>query len=92
MLVPNLPFAAVGNELVSLTLVAFDMQQQWYNINDTNNTFYAVSNDVYVEVQIPAGMYTSFDDATDGLREAVETAVSVPPWRLMRARSSSTFP
>ena len=45
---PNQPFSAYGIEYTRLAMVSFDLKRDLlYNINSTNNTFYAVSSDVY---------------------------------------------
>ena len=66
ILIPNHPFSVHGEEKMRLTLLSFEMKRNWYNINQTNNTFYISipSSNVFEPVQIKPGVYDTFDGGT----------------------------
>ena len=75
LMFPNHPFSAYGIEYTRLAMVSFDLKRDLlYNINSTNNTFYAVSSDVYREICIEPGHYSSYD-GDSGLVQAVQEAI-----------------
>jgi hypothetical protein len=73
VIVPPHPFSATGAERLALSLVSFSMRRNWYNLNNTNRTFYLFLANAYYEVNIVAGVYSSF--AT--LAAAIQTALGV---------------
>jgi hypothetical protein len=59
------------NQYMRLSLNAFSMRKNWYNINKYNNTFYIVGRSstgtvVSAPFRIPQGNYQSFGDITYG--------------------------
>ena len=75
VLVPPHPFNAVKSERIALTLISFCARRNWYNVNATNNTFYLFQNNVYHEVQIAPGVYSTFTGAV-GLGPALQAAMA----------------
>lgn len=83
VIIPNHPFQIYGPEKMQLTLLSFEMKRNWYNINQSNNTFYlySASSDAYYEVRVRPGLYKKFDvESTSGgkgLGEALKDALDV---------------
>ena len=73
VILPTHEFSCESNERMALSLVHFTQRRNWYNINPTNNTFYLFVENVYYEVQIVPGVYTTFAE----LNVAIQTAMNV---------------
>ena len=76
IMVPPHPFTATGQDRVALTLQSFSMRRNWPNINDTNRFFYLSIPDVnnvqvYYEIAIPTGVYTTFAELVVGINEGL---------------------
>jgi hypothetical protein len=76
ILCPPHPFSASNGERMSLSLVSFTMRRNWYNINNTNNQFYMFVNNVYHQVLIAPGVYSTFNSLGDAIATALNLAVA----------------
>ena len=78
--------SASGNERISLTLMQFSMRRNWYNINESNNTFYIAWVDSTTtpgtdlierrEIKITEGLYPSFGDVATKIKSVLITALT----------------
>jgi hypothetical protein len=75
ILCPPHPISASNGERMSLTLVSFTMRRNWYNINSTNNQFYLSVNNVYHQVLITPGVYSTFTSLGAAIADALNSAV-----------------
>lgn len=57
---PSNSFHVLDGEHMKLTLTAFEMRKNFYNINSYNNKFYHKSGTTYTEIVIPPGDYYRF--------------------------------
>ena len=76
VLLPAQPFSATGNERLALTLVSFSIRRNWTNINDTNRTFYLFLNSAYHEVNIAAGVYSTFASLALAIKAALDVTIA----------------
>jgi len=75
VLVPSLPFSATGQDRIALSLQQLSIRRGWFNINQTNSYFYLFFNNVYTEVQIPPGVYQSFESVRVALTVVILLAI-----------------
>lgn len=62
---PPMPFSIKQGQVQKLTLSSFQMVKNWYNINQSNNTFYdSIAGVITNEYIIPPGDYTMTQLAT----------------------------
>ena len=62
---PPSAFSCKSNQKMRLTLTSFEMRKNWYEVNNTNNTFFLFCNNgsatpPLVPIIIPPGTYRSF--------------------------------
>ena len=74
---PPSAFSCKSNQKMRLTLTSFEMRKNWYEVNNTNNTFFMFCNNTQtspslVPVIIPPGTYRSFGT------NAPQTVASIP--------------
>lgn len=90
VLLPSRPFAAAGEEKLSLTLMQFSMRRNWYNINETNGIGYVnrivtdpatgdVTEDRNYRFQIAPSAYTTFAQLEAGLNVAFNSLCAQTP-------------
>lgn len=66
---PPSSFTCKANQMMRLTLVNFEMRKNWYEVNDTNNTFFiydaTAGQNILYPVIIPPGSYRAFAPASN---------------------------
>jgi hypothetical protein len=73
---PPHPFSTTQGEKMTLTLVSYTQRRNWYNINPTNNTFYLTVNNIFYEVVIQPGVYSTFASLGVAIAEALNITVT----------------
>ena len=64
---PPAPFSCKSNQRMSLTLLNLEIRKNWYEINQTNNTFFlqlhnnTATPEIFYPVIIPQGSYRAFN-------------------------------
>ena len=98
----NLPQGVMNckeNQIMRLSLQTFSTYKNWYNVNQNNNQFYLLGQQVNGDIQsvkitLTPGEYQSWSDPEVGMNraifDAVDTALKAPPFSIVAPATTIT--